>query len=113
MDAAIAWLDAEIAAQSSIGAVAPPALEWNQYLSFAARDRARAGPGASVPGTPARDVKDGEGKTLEQRLQVYGNDHGNDMSDYSTSWENIGDATSTTVFGAAKVGTSPAVTLGE
>jgi hypothetical protein len=88
-------------------------LEWNQYLSFAARDRARAGPGASVPGTPARDVKDGKGKTLEQRLQVYGNDHGNGMSDYSTSWENIGDATSTTVFGAAKAGTSPALTLEE
>lgn len=82
---------------------------WNQYLSFAARDRARAGPGTSAPGTPARDVKDGQGKTLEQRLQEYGTDHGNTVSDYSTSWETIGDAKSTTVFGAAKSGTAPAV----
>jgi hypothetical protein len=31
------------------------------------------------------------------------------MSDYSTSWQNVGNAKSTTVFGAAKAGTSPAV----
>lgn len=31
------------------------------------------------------------------------------MSDYSSSWENIGNAKSTTVFGAAEAGTSPAV----
>lgn len=44
---------------------------------------------------------------------MYGNDHGNTMSDYSTSWENIGDAQSTTVFGVAKAGTSPTATVFE
>jgi hypothetical protein len=107
VDAALAWLEAEIAANTH---GAPQALEWNQYLSFAAKDRALAGAATSAPGTPARDIRDGGGMTLEQRLQVYGNDHGNALSDYSTSWENIGDAQSTTVFGAAKAGTLPVAT---